>query len=389
MLFQDTVYGHVDKVQKAIARLKTMEPRDGSGYYLAFSGGKDSQCVYHLAKMAGVKFDAHYSVTSIDPPELMRFIKKEYPDVIWEYPIGDDGKPTSMWKIISEHTIPPTRQSRYCCDILKEQHGQGRVTVTGVRWAESIRRRDSHGVVDVRTSSKKIINDQLENNEAAQLNSHGNLIFMDDNEETRRMVETCFKKKRTTVNPIVDWGDDDVWEFLNEVAKVPHCCLYDEGFTRLGCIGCPLQGREGMLRDFERWPRYKELYIRAFDKMIANHPGEIRVASGAPVGDGGGYCDIHRMDLLECLTNENLSKIPQIQATQLRKRERGIADGDRCPEPKSGIGSSECNLIDTVQEGLPLVDQSETQVNSGGSRMLQFWLHMHRPPNSIDPPFVW
>ena len=288
MLFQDTVYGHVDKVQKAIARLKTMEPRDGSGYYLAFSGGKDSQCVYHLAKMAGVKFDAHYSVTSIDPPELMRFIKKEYPDVIWEYPIGDDGKPTSMWKIISEHTIPPTRQSRYCCDILKEQHGQGRVTVTGVRWAESIRRRDSHGVVDVRTSSKKIINDQLENNEAAQLNSHGNLIFMDDNEETRRMVETCFKKKRTTVNPIVDWGDDDVWEFLNEVAKVPHCCLYDEGFTRLGCIGCPLQGREGMLRDFERWPRYKELYIRAFDKMIANHPGEIRVASGAPVGDGGG-----------------------------------------------------------------------------------------------------
>ena len=288
MLFQETTLGHVDKVQKAIDRLKTMEPRDGSGYYLAFSGGKDSQCVYHLAKMAGVKFDAHYSVTSIDPPELMRFIKKEYPDVIWDYPVGKDGKTTSMWKEISQHTIPPTRQSRYCCDILKEQHGEGRVTVTGVRWAESIRRRDAHGVVDVRTASKKIIEDQLENNPAAQLNNHGNLVFMDDNEETRRMVEHCFRKKRTTVNPIVDWGDDDVWEFLNEVAKVPHCCLYDEGFTRLGCIGCPLQGREGMIRDFERWPRYKELYIRAFEKMIANHPGEIRVASGAPVPEDGG-----------------------------------------------------------------------------------------------------
>ena len=288
MLFNDTVLGHVDKVQKAIDRLKTMEPRDGSGYYLAFSGGKDSQCVYHLAKMAGVKFDAHYSVTSVDPPELMRFIKKEYPDVIWDYPVGKDGKPTSMWKEIAQHTIPPTRQSRYCCDILKEQHGEGRVTITGVRWAESIRRRDTHGVVDVRTASKKIIEDQLENNPAAQLNNHGNLVFMDDNEETRRMVEHCFRKKRTTVNPIIDWGDDDVWEFLNEVAKVPHCCLYDEGFTRLGCIGCPLQGREGMIRDFERWPRYKELYTRAFEKMIANHPGEIRVASGAPVPEEGG-----------------------------------------------------------------------------------------------------
>lgn len=311
MLFNDTVLGHVDKVQKAIDRLKTMEPRDGSGYYLAFSGGKDSQCVYHLAKMAGVKFDAHYSVTSVDPPELMRFIKKEYPDVIWDYPVGKDGKPTSMWKEIAQHTIPPTRQSRYCCDILKEQHGEGRVTITGVRWAESIRRRDTHGVVDVRTASKKIIEDQLENNPAAQLNNHGNLVFMDDNEETRRMVEHCFRKKRTTVNPIIDWGDDDVWEFLNEVAKVPHCCLYDEGFTRLGCIGCPLQGREGMIRDFERWPRYKELYIRAFEKMIANHPGEIRVASGAPVPEErGGHSSIHRMGLLEYLTGIILSRRP-------------------------------------------------------------------------------
>ena len=327
MLFNDTVLGHVDKVQKAIDRLKTMEPRDGSGYYLAFSGGKDSQCVYHLAKMAGVKFDAHYSVTSVDPPELMRFIKKEYPDVIWDYPVGKDGKPTSMWKEIAQHTIPPTRQSRYCCDILKEQHGEGRVTITGVRWAESIRRRDTHGVVDVRTASKKIIEDQLENNPAAQLNNHGNLVFMDDNEETRRMVEHCFRKKRTTVNPIIDWGDDDVWEFLNEVAKVPHCCLYDEGFTRLGCIGCPLQGREGMIRDFERWPRYKELYTRAFEKMIANHPGEIRVASGAPVPEEGG-AQQYTQDGSLGIPDGNNPIQEAIEREREREREREVVDVD-------------------------------------------------------------
>ena len=114
---------------------------------------------------------------------------------------------------------------------------------------------------------------------------------MDDNEETRRMVEHCYAKRKTTINPIVDWTDDEVWEFLNEVAKVPHCELYDEGFTRLGCIGCPLQGRTGMLEDFERWPRYKELYIRAFDKMIQNHHGEIKVASGELAEtNGGGSC---------------------------------------------------------------------------------------------------
>ena len=66
------------KIGAAIARLKAFEPPEG--YYVAFSGGKDSQTVYHLCQMAGVKFDAHYNVTSVDPPELVQFIKTHYPD---------------------------------------------------------------------------------------------------------------------------------------------------------------------------------------------------------------------------------------------------------------------------------------------------------------------
>lgn len=54
------------KIETSIKRLRSFEPPEG--YFLAFSGGKDSQCIYHLAKMAGVKFDAHYNVTSVDPP---------------------------------------------------------------------------------------------------------------------------------------------------------------------------------------------------------------------------------------------------------------------------------------------------------------------------------
>lgn len=226
--------------------------------------------------MAGVEFDAHYNVTSVDPPELVRFIKEQYPDVIFDYPMRN-GKRATMWSLIAEHTIPPTRQFRYCCSYLKEASGKGRVTVTGVRWAESNRRKTLHGVVDLRTKSKKLIGKALAENPAASLNKRGGLIMNDDNDESRRMVEMCYRTKKTLVNPIIDWTDEDVWEFLNDVAKVPHCSLYDEGFKRLGCIGCPLAGAKNMMRDFERWPKYKELYLLAFEKMIANHPGQIRV----------------------------------------------------------------------------------------------------------------
>ena len=102
------------------------------------------------------------------------------------------------------------------------------------------------------------------------------------------MVEQCYQKNKVTINPIVDWEEEDVWEFIKEVAQVTYCELYDQGFTRLGCIGCPLQGREGMLADFERYPKYKNLYIMAFDRMIANHPGEIKVADGELAKPNGG-----------------------------------------------------------------------------------------------------
>lgn len=295
-LIEDTLFGHEDKIQTAIDRLQAFEPLEG--YYLAFSGGKDSQCIYHLAKMAGVKFDAHYSVTAVDPPELMRFIRDQYPDVEWERHYWNDDKPEhyhkdgrpkqiTMWSLIADHTIPPTRQARYCCSKLKETGGVGRVVVTGVRWAESVRRKMLHGVANIQTKSKKL-HAQAADVPTYKQNKIGGIIFMDDNGGARKMVEQCYLKSKTTINPIVDWTDEDVWEFLNDYAKVPHCCLYDEGFTRLGCIGCPLQGREGMIEDFERWPRYKELYIRAFDKMIENHPGEVKVATGEPAEAGGG-----------------------------------------------------------------------------------------------------
>ena len=83
------------------------------------------------------------------------------------------------------------------------------------------------------------------------------------------MVEQCYRTTKTLVNPIVDWSTADVWEFLNEVAKVPHCELYDQGFARLGCVGCPISANAA--KELERWPTYRRAYIKAFDRMIKEH----------------------------------------------------------------------------------------------------------------------
>jgi len=230
-----------DKVNRAIDRLRTFEPPEG--YYLAFSGGKDSQCIYHLAKEAGVKFDAHYSLTTVDPPELIYFIRDNYPDVIVEKP------ELSMWRLIEKKRMPPTRMVRYCCDVLKEGGGIGRVVITGVRWAESSKRKN-RDVIEIIASRKK---------DKIKLNS--------DNDEDRRMFETCITKSKRIVNPIVDWEDSDVWGYIKS-RKLKYCRLYDEGFHRLGCVGCPMAGQAGRERDFKRWPKYKLNYIKAFQRMV-------------------------------------------------------------------------------------------------------------------------
>ena len=231
--------------------------------------------------MAGVKFDAHYNVTSVDPPELFYFIRDNYPDVAIDVPRDADGNPVSMWSLIRQNSIPPTRSIRYCCEQLKEVGGKERVTVTGVRWAESARRESLHDVVDFQNKPKGTIKLAKQVGATYRLNAHGNVVMNDDNDANRRLVEQCYRTRKTLVNPIVDWMDDDVWEFLNNVAKVPHCCLYDQGFTRLGCIGCPLAGCKNMMRDFERWPKYKELYMKAFERMIVAHPEGIKILDGA------------------------------------------------------------------------------------------------------------
>ena len=264
------------KLEIAIQRMKSFEPPDG--YFLAFSGGKDSQCIYHLVQMAGVKFDAHYHVTSVDPPELIYFIREHYPDVVFDVPHYREGKRISMWSLISQHKMPPTRIVRYCCEALKETNGDGRIVVTGVRWAESVRRKANQGVAVIASKPKTTQKKADELGVDYKVSKSGSLVMNEDNDENRRLAEFCYRTHKMLLNPIVDWTDDEVWEFLNEIVKVPHCCLYDEGEKRIGCIGCPLAGPQKQRREFERYPKFRALYVRAFGRMV-----EKRKIDGLPV----------------------------------------------------------------------------------------------------------
>ena len=250
MLKEITLFGEIDKVQIAIDRLKfAAEIAGDEGLYLAFSGGKDSQCIYHLAKESGVKFDAHYNITGIDPPEVVKFIEEKYPDVKREM------YEKSMYRLIIENGMPPTRLIRYCCRILKERGGVDRICVTGVRWEESPRRKVKRATFEAVGNSTK------------------DITLLNDNDEDRRQFEVCMSKGKKIINPIIDWTSEDVWEYLN-TNNIEHCCLYDEGFKRLGCIGCPMAGTRGREKEFNRYPGFKKYYIRAFDKMLEKRRNE-------------------------------------------------------------------------------------------------------------------
>lgn len=253
------------KVSKSIERLKAFEPKT-EPYYLAFSGGKDSVVCKALLDMSGCKYDAVYRVTSVDPPELIRFIKKEHSDVIREVPRDANGKPITMWNLIPKKMLPPTRHVRYCCQYLKESGGDGRKTVTGVRWAESVNRKKNQGIVTFANKNKRLLQEISDNSNFFE-NKSGGVVLNNDNADSRKMVEQCYKRHKTTVNPIIDWTDADVWEFINAEC-IPYCELYNEGFLRLGCIGCPMASRRERERELYRWGKYKDAYLRAFDMML-------------------------------------------------------------------------------------------------------------------------
>lgn len=249
-----------DLEQTAIERLKT-----ASGFALklykvplliAYSGGKDSDVLLRLAEKSGIPFEAQHSLTTADAPETVYHVRDTFHrleeigikcDV--DKHIKPDGTRTTMWNLIPRKLRPPTRLVRYCCSELKEGGGKGRFVATGVRWAESAKRKD-RGVLEVLHSDKS-----------------KRLTLMNDNDDRRMLFETCQLKGKRVVNPIIDWQEQDVLDYC-EAEKIPMNPLYACGWKRVGCIGCPMAGKH-RCAEFARYPKYQQAYIAAFDRMVA------------------------------------------------------------------------------------------------------------------------
>ena len=140
----------IDLIRKSEKMALRLDPV--GGFYNTLSGGKDSQCLYHLVKLAGVKAKTHMNLTSVDPPEVIRFVKTQYPDVELIKP------KMSIYEMAKKKHILPTRKFRWCCAEFKEMSGAGRVTLIGIRKEESARRakreevstnikREAHGTI--------------------------------------------------------------------------------------------------------------------------------------------------------------------------------------------------------------------------------------------------
>nr|DAK83821.1 MAG TPA: phosphoadenosine-phosphosulfate reductase [Caudoviricetes sp.] len=223
---------------------------------ITYSGGKDSDVLLHLAGKAGIPYEALHSLTTADAPETVRHVWATFrrlelqgvPCTIDTHKT-QDGRNVTMWNLIPRKLMPPTRLMRYCCTELKEGGGKGRFIATGVRWAESVKRKN-RGMLEVQHSDIR-----------------KRLTLMNDNDESRMAFESCQLKGKRVVNPIVGWQEADIWDYVS----AEHICmnpLYDCGWKRVGCIGCPMAGKH-RITEFARYPKIKAAYVRAFDRMLA------------------------------------------------------------------------------------------------------------------------
>jgi phosphoadenosine phosphosulfate reductase len=197
-----------------------------------------------------------HSHTTVDAPETVYFVRSEMERLkTLGYKTQILYPKKSMWQLIEgKRGMPPTRLMRYCCAYFKERNvsdDKKAFIVTGVRWAESANRKNSREEFEVRAAKKA---DAIK-------------VKANDNDLDRKLFEECKLKGERICNPILEWTEEDVWNYLN-ARNVKTNPLYKLGFKRIGCIGCPMASKQQKVEQFERWPKYKKAYIDAIDRGI-------------------------------------------------------------------------------------------------------------------------
>jgi phosphoadenosine phosphosulfate reductase len=257
MLKENTLFGEWNKIEAAVARIKEFAPiaeqLNPAGYYVCVSGGKDSSVIQELCIMAGVKCEFVHNFTTVDFPETARFLRREKDRLAkegytlrFEYAVDKKGNRKTMWNMIAKKGFP-TMRVRWCCKEFKEYGGKNRYCITGVRWEESAKRK-KRALHETKTPNVK-----------------NKLVLNNDNSMKRRLVEMCPRRNTFIMNPVIDWTEAEVWEFIR-ARNVPYNPLYDLGYKRVGCVGCPFS--RNRLKELNDNPEYRKAYIRAGAKFI-------------------------------------------------------------------------------------------------------------------------
>lgn len=253
-----------------------------------YSGGKDSDLMLEMFLRSGVPFEVHNSHTTVDAPQTVYHIREVFKRLeekgikceIEKPPINQSDPRKArftMWSLIVKKKMPPTRIARYCCAVLKETACKNRMIATGVRWDESNARaeRSEYEIIGKSKKDRIGLNDEEmtgieQEKEYEQMTIPGTenteIMLMNDNGKRRKFIERCELKAKTVCNPIIEWTDKQVWDFINS-EKVQTNDLYKMGFSRVGCIGCPMASK-GRCKEFEIFPKYKSAYIKAFERML-------------------------------------------------------------------------------------------------------------------------
>lgn len=246
-----------------------------------YSGGKDSDVILQLAKESGVPFRVTHNLTTADPPDNVYYIRRVFARLREE---GIDCRiyvpRRSLWRIMRETLVIPSRVMRVCCSELKERKmPDAPYIVTGVRWAESAGRRAKSGIAMVHTASAHPTQRYTGREQAAAFE-----LLTTDDASSRRLFEQCQMRGVRVLNPIIDWSDDDVWSYLHS-RHIEGNPLYKEGWTRIGCVGCPLASPRAREIAFARYPGLYKAWRDAIAYVIERRRemGNPMILMGRPV----------------------------------------------------------------------------------------------------------
>ena len=238
---QEKIDYSISRIRKGEVLALALNPE--KGYIVGFSGGKDSQVLLDLVIKAGVKFEAHYSVTSNDPPENVYFIRRYYKFVKFLH------HERNFYRLMEVKGLP-TIHHRFCCEKLKENVGTGSVVLTGVR-AEESRKRAAYPELNIYSRRK----------EHADRSVVRTLESVIDNEHK------CIKgKDKVMLYPILNWTASDVWQYIHD-NKLPINPCYEK-VGRVGCMFCPFARRSELEMYEERYPKFKELFLKSLSVYL-------------------------------------------------------------------------------------------------------------------------